>query len=55
MDYQVLFNLAVALAAFFGGWTLNNITKTLERLDRDIRDWQTWVSRTRDSPLQGEP
>ena len=37
MDYQVLFNLAVALAAFFGGWTLNNITKTLERLDQDVR------------------
>ena len=39
MDYQVLFNLAVALAAFFGGWTLNNITKTLERLDQDVRDF----------------
>lgn len=40
MDYQVLFNLAVAVAAFFGGWTLNNITKALERLDRDVRDFQ---------------
>ena len=40
MDYQVLFNLAVAGAAFFGGWTLNNITKALERLDRDVRDFQ---------------
>jgi len=39
VDYQVLFNLAVALAAFFGGWTLNNITKTLERLDQDVRDF----------------
>ena len=37
MDYQVLFNGAVALAAFFGGWTLNNITKTIERLDIDVR------------------
>ena len=37
MDYQVLFNGAVALAAFFGGWTLNNITKTIERLDTDVR------------------
>jgi hypothetical protein len=38
MDYQVLFNLAVGIAAFFGGWTLNNITKAIERLDKDVRD-----------------
>ena len=25
MDYQVLFNIAVAIAGFFGGWTLNQI------------------------------
>jgi hypothetical protein len=40
MDYQVLFNLALSAAAFFGGWTLNNITKTLDRLDQDVRDFQ---------------
>lgn len=38
MDYQVLFNGAVTLAAFFGGWTLNSITRTLERLDNDVRN-----------------
>ena len=37
MDYQVLFNGAVAIAAFFGGWTLNTITKAIERLDSDVR------------------
>lgn len=37
MDYQLLFNIAVSLAAFFGGWTLNNITKAIERLDDDVR------------------
>jgi hypothetical protein len=37
MDYQVLFNGAVMLASFFGGWTLNTITKSLERLDADVR------------------
>jgi hypothetical protein len=37
MDYQVLFNGAVMLASFFGGWTLNTITKSLERLDQDVR------------------
>jgi hypothetical protein len=37
MDYQVLFNGAVILASFFGGWTLNTITKSIERLDNDVR------------------
>ena len=37
MDYQVLFNIAVLVAGFFGGWTLNNITKAIERLDNDVR------------------
>lgn len=37
MDYQVFFNAALSLAAFFGGWTLNSITKAIERLDADVR------------------
>jgi hypothetical protein len=37
MDYQVLFNGAVVVASFFGGWTLNTITKSIERLDSDVR------------------
>ena len=37
MDYQVLFNLAVMIAGFFGGWILNNIYKSVERLDMDVR------------------
>jgi len=37
MDYQVLFNGAVIVASFFGGWTLNSITKSIERLDVDVR------------------
>jgi len=36
-DPQVIFNIIVGLAAFFGGWTLNSITKTLEKLDSDVR------------------
>ena len=32
-----MFNGAVVLASFFGGWTLNSITKSLERLDIDVR------------------
>ena len=37
MDYQVFFNAALGLAAFLGGWTLNGITKAIERLDSDVR------------------
>jgi hypothetical protein len=38
LEAQMLFNLVVGIAAFFGGWTLNNITRMLNRLDEDIRD-----------------
>ena len=38
MDGQALFNLVVGIAAFFGGWTLNNITRMLNRIDDDIRE-----------------
>ena len=41
MDYQVLFNGAIVVASFFGGWTLNSITKSLERLDTDVRAMPT--------------
>lgn len=37
MDYQVLFNIAFSIAGVFGGWVLNNITKSIERLDGDVR------------------
>lgn len=37
MDYQVLFNLAVAVGGFFGGWTLNRIYNAIDRLDSDVR------------------
>lgn len=38
MEGQMLFNIVVGLAAFFGGWTLNNITRMLNRIDDDIRE-----------------
>ena len=39
-------NAAIGLAAFFGGWVLNNITKAIERLDKDVRDMpRQYVSR----------
>jgi hypothetical protein len=37
MDSQVLFNIAVAIAGFFGGWILNNIHKSIDKLDTDVR------------------
>jgi hypothetical protein len=37
MDYQTLFNIAVAVAGFLGGWTLNRIYQAIDRLDNDVR------------------
>jgi hypothetical protein len=37
MENQQIFNMVVGVAAFFGGWVLNNITRSLERLDKDVR------------------
>ena len=41
MDYQTLFNIAVAVAGFFGGWTLNRIYQAIDRLDHDVRNMPT--------------
>ena len=46
MDYQVLFNIAVAVTGFFGGWTLNRIYQAIDRLDHDVRHMpSTYVAR----------
>ncbi len=37
MDSKVLFNIAVSLAGALGGWILNNIYRSIERLDTDVR------------------
>jgi len=37
MDSQVLFNIAVSLAGAMGGWILNSIYRSIERLDTDVR------------------
>jgi len=37
MDFQILFNIAIGLAGAFGGWILNNIYRSIERLDQDVR------------------
>jgi len=38
MDLQTAFNIVVGVAAFCGGWILNRITQSLDRLDKDVRD-----------------
>lgn len=46
METQAIFNVIVGIAAFFGGWVLNNITKAIERLDLDVRTLpHTYVSK----------
>jgi cell fate (sporulation/competence/biofilm development) regulator YmcA (YheA/YmcA/DUF963 family) len=38
MELQILFNIVVGVAAFFGGWSLNQITRSIDRLDKDVRN-----------------
>ena len=38
MDTQVLFNIIVGIAGLFGGWILNNISRSIEKLDEDVRE-----------------
>jgi hypothetical protein len=46
VDYQFLYNVATGVAAFFGGWIINNIYKAVERLDKDVRDFPiTYVAK----------
>ena len=37
MDFQAAFNVAMSLAAFMGGYILNRITTSLDKLDDDVR------------------
>lgn len=46
METQQIFNAVVGVAAFLGGWVLNNITKAIERLDNDVRELpKTYVTK----------
>lgn len=38
MEGQVLFNIIVSAAAFFGAFTLYRIVKSMDRIDDDVRD-----------------
>jgi len=42
----MLFNIIVGLSGFLGGWILNNISRSIERLDHDVRRMPlTYVTR----------
>ena len=38
MESQIFINAIFGVAAFLGGWVLNNITRTINRIDKDLRD-----------------
>ena len=43
----MLFNIIIGVAAFFGGWILNSISRTIERLDKDVRNMpHTYVTQS---------
>lgn len=37
METQALINAVIAVAGFLGGWILNRIMRSLDRLDDDVR------------------
>jgi hypothetical protein len=46
-DGQLLFNIIVGVAGMFGGWILNNISRSIDRLDKDVRQMPlTYVTQT---------
>ncbi len=63
MDYQDAFNILFGLAGFLGGWVLNNLSKSIERLDADVRampkqyvskeDWKSAMSDMKDEMRAG--
>jgi hypothetical protein len=38
MEYQIIFNVGVALASFTGGWMVNRVFVLLDRIDQDMKD-----------------
>ena len=43
----MLFNIIVGVSGFMGGWILNNISRAIDRLDKDVRNMPlTYVTQT---------
>lgn len=63
VDYQFLFNIVFGVAGFLGGWVLNNLSKSIERLDADVRamphtyvskdDWKDAMKEMKDTVNRG--
>lgn len=46
MDWQTLFNIMVGLCGVFGGWILNDISRSIRTLDQDVRNMpHTYVTK----------
>ena len=37
MEYKVMFNVAIALAGFIGGWLVNRVFSLLDRIDAEMK------------------
>jgi hypothetical protein len=37
MDTQSIINSTLGLIAFLGGWVVNSVTRSIDRLDADVR------------------
>jgi hypothetical protein len=37
VDYQILFNVAFTVVGILGGWVLNRIYVSIDKLDTDVR------------------
>ena len=37
MDYQIVFNVGIALVGFIGGWMVNRVFVLLDRIDADMK------------------
>ena len=49
MDYQVLFNVVLGLVAFLGGYVVNNITTSLNKLTADLQELDGTHQTTRET------
>lgn len=48
VDYQVLFNIVLTLAAALGGWVLNSITTNIRELTSNLRQLEQEHRKTRE-------
>ena len=37
MEYQIIFNVGMALVGFIGGWMVNRVFVLLDRIDADMK------------------